>query len=86
VGGIYFERTIAMLKMDGFDDALIGRADVWVGNTIVDRLVYSGEKVIEVLMDRDGMTEEEAYEFMDFNIAGAYMGPHTPVIVWQDEL
>ena len=75
-----------MLKMDGFDDALIGRADVWVGNTIVDRLVYSGEKVIEVLMDRDGMTEEEAYEFMDFNIAGAYMGPHTPVIVWQDEL
>jgi hypothetical protein len=75
-----------MLKMDGLDDALIGRADVWVGNTTVERLVYSGEKVIEVLMERDGMTEEEAYEFMDFNIAGAYMGPHTPVIVWQDEL
>ena len=75
-----------MLKMDGLDDALIGRADVWVGNGTVERLVYSGEKVIEVLMERDGMTEEEAYEFMDFNIAGAYMGPQTPVIVWQDEL
>jgi len=74
-----------MLKIDGFDGALIGRADVWVGNTTVDRLVYSGEKVIEVLMKRDGMTEEEAYEYTAFNIEGAYMGPQTPIIVWQDE-
>jgi hypothetical protein len=33
-------------------------------------------------MEKDGMTEEEAYEFVDFNIAGAYMGEETPVIVW----
>ncbi len=70
-----------MLKMDGLDDALIGSADVWVGNTTVERLVYSGEKIVKVLMAQ-GMTEEEAYEFVDFNIAGAYVGEETPVIVW----
>jgi hypothetical protein len=37
-------------------------------------------------MDRDGMDEEEAREFIEFNIEGAYMGPHTPVVVWQDDL
>lgn len=71
-----------MLKMDGLDDAIVGMADVWVGNTTVERLVYDGEKIVKVLMKRDGMTEEEAYEFTDFNITGSYMGPQTPVIVW----
>ena len=74
-----------MLKMDGLDDAIVGSADVWVGNATVERLVYSGEKIVKVLMERDGMTEEEAYEFVDFNIAGAYMGEETPVIVWPYE-
>ena len=70
-----------MLKIDGFDDAIVGRADVWVGNATVERLVYDGEKIIASLMAQ-GMTEEEAYEFVDFNIAGSYFGPQTPVIVW----
>jgi len=70
-----------MLKMDGLDDAIVGSADVWVGNATVERLVYSGDKIVASLMAQ-GMTEEEAYEFVDFNIAGAYMGEETPVIVW----
>jgi hypothetical protein len=28
------------------------------------------------------MTEEEAIEFIGFNIEGAYMGKDTPVFVW----
>ena len=74
-----------MLKMDGLDDAIVGMADVWVPNgagaMTIEKLVYSGEKIVKVLMAQ-GMTEEEAYEFVDFNIAGAYMGEETPVIVW----
>lgn len=74
-----------MLKMDGLDEAIVGMADVWVPNgagaMTIEKLVYSGEKIVEVLMAQ-GMTEEEAYEFVDFNIAGAYMGEETPVIVW----
>jgi hypothetical protein len=71
-----------MLKIDGFDDALIGRADVWVGNAIVDRLVYSADKIVATLMDKDGMDLAEAIEFVEFNIIGAYMGESTPVVVW----
>jgi hypothetical protein len=36
-------------------------------------------------MNRDGMSWEEAQEFFDFNIKGAWVGPNTPVFV-QDEL
>ena len=46
-------------------------------------LVYSVDKIIEILIDRDGMTEEEAVEFFEFNIEGAYMGRMTPVYVHQ---
>ena len=64
--------------LDGLDEACLGLG-VCCGYT--DKLVYSGNKIIEVLMERDGMTEEEASEFLDFNIAGAYMGESTPVIL-----
>jgi hypothetical protein len=33
-------------------------------------------------MTRDGMTQEEAHEFIEYNIEGAYMGNHTPVFAW----
>jgi hypothetical protein len=33
-------------------------------------------------MDRDGMTRDEALEFVDFNIEGAYTGNDTPLLVW----
>jgi hypothetical protein len=32
-------------------------------------------------MERDGMTEEEAIEFFEFNVVGAYVGGGTPVYV-----
>jgi hypothetical protein len=48
----------------------------------VDTLVYSGLKILNILMTRDGMDEDEAHGFLEFNIAGAYVGPDTPIIVW----
>ena len=46
---------------------------------------YDASKVIECLI-RDGMTEEEADDFFDFNIIGAYMGEHTPTFLWPLEV
>lgn len=60
------------LKADGFDDAIIG---VWSEG----RLVYSVDKVIEILMM--DMTEEEAIEFYEFNIECAYVGEQTPIFI-----
>jgi hypothetical protein len=75
-----------MLKIDGHDDAIIGPAMVWTedGN-LRDVLVYDAEKIRDKLMQRDGMTAEEAREYIEFNIEGAYMGPHTAIVVWPND-
>ena len=46
---------------DGFDDAIIG----------IDtdgRIVYDTEKMESILIERDNMTQEEAIEYLDFNV------------------
>jgi hypothetical protein len=67
-----------MLTADGFDDAIIGQ-------TTKDLVVYNVSTIIEILMERDEMTEEEALEFFDYNIDGSYMGEQTPIFVFLDE-
>jgi hypothetical protein len=66
----------SFLKADGFDEALIG-----VDNKSM-RLVYSVSKCIEILC-RD-MNEEDAIEYFDYNVSGAYMGEKTPI--WCDDI
>lgn len=60
-----------ILKADGFDEAIIGIDEHSM------RLIYSISKCIEIL-SRD-MSEEDAVEYFDFNVAGAYMGEKTPI-------
>lgn len=71
-----------MKKWDGFDNAIIGTASVWNGNKRVDVLVYDIYRMVEQLTIRDGMSQDEALEYIDFNIEGTYIGKDTPVIVW----
>jgi hypothetical protein len=44
-------------------------------------VIYDEDKCIQILMERDGMTDEEAIEFFEFNVVGAYVGDHTPIYV-----
>lgn len=67
-----------MKKFTGYDDAIIGVTDSWLPEP---RLVYSGEKLIE-LLEAEGMDNEEAIEWLEFNMAGAYVGEDTPLIMW----
>ena len=48
------------------------------------RLAYDYEKIIEMFVDRDGMSYEEAQEFVDYNTVRAipYMGERKPVLVY----
>ena len=65
------------LLADGFEDALIGYGYQFT----YPIAVYSRKKCIEILMD-DGIIEyEEATEYFDFNVAGAYVGDSTPVFL-----
>ena len=43
--------------------------------------VYDKEKCLEILTERDGMSWEEAVEYFDFNVAGAWVGESTPVFL-----
>ena len=70
----------AMLKADGLDEAIIGQATLW--DVDGDVLVYSADAIINILMNRDKMSYEEAFEFFHFNIQGAYVGDHTPIFVF----
>ena len=71
-----------MKKWEGFDSAIIGTATIWNGNERVDVLVYDIYRMVDQLTIRDGMSQVEALEYIDFNIEGAYIGKDTPVIVW----
>jgi hypothetical protein len=44
-------------------------------------VAYSVEKILDILINRDGMTYEEAIEYYDYNIVGAWMGELTPVFI-----
>lgn len=64
------------LFADGYDDAIIG-----VELDYEPRVVYDQNKIIDILMAEHKMTDEEAQEFFDFNIAGSYVGQQTPIYV-----
>ncbi len=74
-----------MLKADGFDKAIVG-----IGRRCgqPDLLVYDVHECINILIERDGMTEEQAMEYFDFNVVGSYMGPNSPVFIrrWKEFL
>lgn len=61
-----------ILKADGLDDAIIGIDDMSM------RLIYSVSKCIELLI-AEGMSDEEAIEYFDFNVKGAWLGDKTPI-------
>ena len=61
------------LLADGFEDALIGYVEVF-NRTVA---LYDRAKCIEILME-DGMSDEEANEYFNYNVVGAYVGEATP--------
>ena len=73
-----------MLKIDGHDNAIIGPALVWRNGSLESALVYDAEVIRENLVQK-GMDRDDAREYIEFNIEGAYVGVQTPVLVWPDD-
>ena len=71
-----------MKRWTDLDKAIIGTTLTYHEGERVPVFVYSGNQVVRILMDRDGMTRDEALEFVDFNIEGAYTGKDTPLLMW----
>ena len=67
------------------DRAILGITLTYQDGERVPVYVYSGDEIVSILMNRDGMTHEEAMEFVDYNIEGAYTGKDTPLLLWPAE-
>ena len=72
----------AVLTMDGFEDAILGVVERFGMEPVV---AYDRKKVLRIMIDRDGMTEEEAEEFYYHNQLGAWMGSGTPAFITRVE-
>ena len=70
-----------------YEDVLIfsnpDYASAFVGISYDNRAVYDYDKMIKYLMDRDGMTDIEAVEFIDYNTIRSlsYAGDRAPIIM-----
>ena len=68
------------LFMDGLDSAIIGWGCQYTKNPVV---VYDEDKIIDHLTGVEGLSHEEAWGYYGFNIAGAWVGENTPIIMKQ---
>lgn len=65
------------LYADGFDAAIIGICI----ECIPARVVYDKQKMVDILMEEDEMSEEDAIDFLEYNTWNAYVGEGTPIYV-----
>jgi hypothetical protein len=61
------------LIADGFDEAVIGY------DYQTERLIYSYHKCLDILMQDEAMSYEDAVEWMGYNVMDSYMGDKTPI-------
>ena len=66
-----------LVFVDGHDDAILGLAEV-EGEA---RVVYDRSAIIRGLIFRDGMDEEGAVEFFEYNIEGSKLSPLSPIFL-----
>lgn len=69
---------VQVLLADGFEAAFAGLVRVFGHSAVA---CYDTRKMVEILMFRDGMTYEEAEEFLEYNVYGAYVGDLTPAFL-----
>lgn len=67
-----------LLLADGLEDAFLGIAMRFGQTGPIS--AYDYEKCLEILM-KDGMTRDEAIEYFEFNIIGAWVGDGTPIFI-----
>lgn len=64
-----------MMLLDGFDSCFTGTVSR-IGQP--DIACYDKSKCIQLLMDDTGMPYEDCLDYFYFNVAGAWVGDHTP--------
>ena len=64
-----------MLKEDGYNAAIMGLVQRYGQESVI---LYDTDKLLGILVYRDGMTYDEAVAFFESNILGSWVGDETP--------
>lgn len=67
-----------IILWDGLDGALIGVAERCGMDPVA---AYDYGECIRILRDQSDMSQEDAVEYFEFNVLGAYVGEKTPIVV-----
>ena len=73
----FFDDSI--ITADGFELAFLGCGYSFNGSYAI----YSLSNCLEILMQRDEMTYDEAEEFFEYNVIGSFVGDRMPVFLLQ---
>jgi hypothetical protein len=65
---------LELLQADGFDDAIIGI------EPLSGKVIYDIDKMV-IVLNREGLSSEEAIEYLDYNVLNAYVGENTPIYI-----
>jgi hypothetical protein len=68
---------LLVMEPDYLDAAIVGV----VRRIGLEAVCYNTDKVIELLMEHDKMSYEDALEYFEYNMIGAWVGEHTPVFL-----
>ena len=74
----YPDHKDKILLADGFEDAFMGVVESFGS---APKALYDYHKCVDVLMKRDDMGENDAHEYMSFNVTQAYVGEYTPAFI-----
>lgn len=71
----YCEGAVILTDLD---EAIVGIVEEFGSGP---RILYSKDKIIDILVTRDSMTYEEAEEYYNFNILGLHAGDQNAVFL-----
>ena len=71
-----WDENLLFMSEPEYDDAIIGVMERAGGSPVI---AYDTQKILDIL--ELSMPMEDAQEYFDYNILGAYMGDRTPVYI-----
>jgi hypothetical protein len=74
-----WDQDLLFMSEPEYDDAIIGVMERAGGSPVI---AYDTQKILDIL--ERSMPMEDAQEFFEYNILGAYMGDRTPVYITQN--
>ena len=67
------------ILLDGLEGAIVGIVEDF--GSPGRKMLYSKQRILDILQKRDLMTMGEAEEFYDYNIVGLYAGEQNPIFL-----